>query len=175
MKSYLGWHANEEEKVTRSCDQKRYHYSTGNDHWLGNGTYFFEDSPEGNGKLHAESWNYKQSHSNPAAFKADISVNEENLIDLEDEETLMLVNKLKDRYLTRMLQFNKKPKNGYIDGFFYNMWDSCIKRKKIDLIRRQDYYQTKSDQLLQIRSRTPNVYVLCVRNKECISNPKRCY
>lgn len=175
MNKYIGWHANEEEKVNKSCEKKRYHLSKGNDHWLGNGTYFFEDSPSGTGKLHAQSWNYKMGHEKPSAFKADLLVDVEKLFDFEDEKTSILFEKLKSKYITRMLQIGKKPRHGYIDGFFFNMWDNFIKSREIDLIRRKDYYQTKDDQLLQIKSRTPNVYVLCVRNKNCISSPQKCY
>ncbi|MFC5604793.1 hypothetical protein [Sporosarcina koreensis] len=175
MGMYNGWHANEEVKVERSYNHQKYHYSRGDDHWLGDGTYFFEDTPEGNGLIHAEAWNLKQNHIKPAAFRADIYVDNDRLCDLEDDQTYRIIEKLKEKHIVRMMQLKKRPKNEFIDGFFFNMWDTVIKSKKLDVIRRKDYYQTKTDQLLRIKSRTPNVYVICVRNTDCIDNPQRCY
>ncbi len=174
MKSYRGYHANEECIIERSCKSGQYHYARGNSQWLGNGIYFFEDTPEKNGLKHAKAWNKKQSHSNPAILCADINVNLDCLCDLEDEKTRNIINSLKDEFMMKMLILvKKKPKNGYIDGIFFNMWDTFIKNKKIHVIRKHQYYQTVTDQTLGIKSGIPNVYEICIREKKCIDNPKR--
>ncbi|WP_134684893.1 hypothetical protein [Brevibacillus migulae] len=60
MLTYVGYHGNELEIINDACESEKHHKSTGDTHWYGDGKYFFEDSPVGNGLDHAHAWNYKE-------------------------------------------------------------------------------------------------------------------
>lgn len=169
---YTGFHCNEKNTVKIAIASGIAYLSEGDTHWLGNGAYFFDESLKG--LEHAENWgkNHKQE---PEIIKAHIEVEPEKEIDLTNQDVMNLINELQELYIDELLKKAKyKIKHGqYIDGLFFNLWDTFMEDEPIDLIKKRESYP-----LLGIKkylnSRVPNALVLCVRNRECIKNMEIC-
>lgn len=169
MKEFIGYHCNEAAIIETAINQGIYHTSEGNSHWLGNGTYYFDGVMDG--FEHAKTWGKKKD--NPKIIKNKIIVSPPYLCDLTDLNTVATINKLKKKSIKSMLALaNYKPKDGFVDGVFFNMWDKFFSSMPIYVIRKTEFYPTDIDVEIKIRSRIDNAIVLCVRNKDCIVEPE---
>lgn len=173
---FTAYHGNTRAIVEASCRHRVFHESKGDTHWLGNGTYFFEDEPVGSGLKHANEWCLFREHSSPAILKTTVNVHPDFLLDLQDQETRDIVNQMQEDSIQLIMDklgiSLDTKKVQYIDGIFFNMWDLLFEEFPKHVIRRSDFYPTSSHRQgkVLLRSRTPNVTALCVRNIDCIHN-----
>ncbi|AYV69395.1 hypothetical protein C2I06_22510 [Niallia circulans] len=169
MREFIGYHCNEAQVIEATIENGVYHISEGHSHWLGNGTYFFDESMDG--LEHAQVWG-RRMKQHPRIIKNTIRVNPQTLLDLTDAPTVATTNKLKNRAIKGMLKMaGYTPKDGFVDGVFFNMWNKFFSNRPIHVIRKSEFYQTDIDVELKIRSRIDNAIVLCVRNQNCIVEP----
>ncbi|SEC41094.1 hypothetical protein [Paenibacillus sp. GP183] len=168
MREFIGYHCNEANVISSAVKNGIYNTSEGHSHWLGNGTYYFEEEPDG--LQHAKTWGRRKKR--PKIISNKIKVDDPYLVDLEKNEHKIRINNLKRISIKQILELaNWTPNDGYIDGVFFNMWDRIFPLTPIHVIRKWEYYVEDIDYELKIRSRMDNAIVLCVREKECIVKP----
>lgn len=142
---------------------------------------FLKTKPEGKGELHAKSWNHFSQRVNPAIYKVSVITDEKRLFDLSVEKNSEIFESIKEnnlpilcKKLQKLHEQGKlkktKIKKESIDGLIFNMWNKIVVDRPIDVIRKKEYYPTIDEQKCNIFSRVANVYVLCVRSKNCITN-----
>ncbi|MEK4698157.1 hypothetical protein MKX47_01000 [Solibacillus sp. FSL R7-0668] len=92
---FQAYHCNEAHTVQWALKLKKPYKSVGDSHWLGDGSYFFDESS--NGKKHAENWG-KNHKNNPSIMIADIVVESSRLLDLTNPDMMDTITKLQEKY-----------------------------------------------------------------------------
>lgn len=169
---FRAYHCNEAHTVQWALKLKKPYKSVGDSHWLGDGSYFFDESS--NGKKHAENWG-KNHKNNPSIMIADIVVESSRLLDLTNPDMMDTITKLQEKYGRALLdeaEIDYKKNNVFIDGLFFNMWDTIMENKfPIDVIKKRDFYPFL-ELPNKVKSRVPNALVFCVREENCAKNMK---
>ncbi len=147
-------------------------FSFGNEHWLGDGVYFFVDgvgyAPERAAELWAEYRAYKQQNQFCALIEASIQVEEDTILDLTTYEGIRILNYIQRKCAQKLATINRGV--GYIDGYLINFAREEM-GLPIDIVKGNEYIQLEeSDRLYNIRRRVSNCTICTVYKKEAISD-----
>lgn len=158
-----GFHGCDADSVP-SIKADNFKCSLGDDHWLGEGVYFFtagfSDPNED-----AQQWAIAQSWENQtrtrryvkfSVLKAEITP--ANPLDMTKDLGKAKVNLAREALAKRM-----KPQKGYDDNAIVR-W--LATQFAFDVLVQDFYIQMTRERRLRIRSRFPNVRVICVRNPD---------
>lgn len=146
--------------------------STGDDHWLGDGVYFFV---EGNSAVDpvgaAVKWAIAQAYdtttklnkySEYVVIEAEIEVKEENFLDLNSVEGMEVFNKIRNQFVKKIKDGGKKLKYGaFQDGHLINMARTALKLP-IYIVRGDFYIKFQIERIGKINFRIPNCTIISV-------------
>lgn len=163
IKGYHGTDSNSCREILHS----NYKISEGDEHWLGDGVYFFIDGLSADTIGLAEKWAVAQSWDNDKkcykynryeVLESQIEVKEENFLDLTTKEGVEVLFYLVDRYLA-MLKLIKKGLDFY-DGLLINLAreEGII---PLDVIKGNFYIKFEKERKYRIYLRTCNC-TICV-------------
>ena len=151
-----------------------FHPSHGDEHWLGDGVYFFTDGL-GNPQLHAEryaklkAWDKqlgRYTYDKFAVIRVDINVHADRMLDLTASDGIELLDFIQAHFrdkLTRRL-------TGMCDGILINFARNEI-GMHIDVVKGNVYIKLeKRDRTLNISRRTPNCTICAVYKAESITD-----
>lgn len=148
--------------------------SMGNNHWLGDGVYFFTDGISSSPLKDAENWaivsawdkyNRKNTYSEFAVIKAKITVEESNFLDLTTNEGIKIFSHLKNEYTKKLKEAHKRitHSSDFLDGKLINDARKVM-GMDIRVVKSNFYFKFSDERKLKINSRLPNVTILSVYN-----------
>lgn len=150
--------------------------STGDDEWLGDGTYFFLKGKSTHPEVQAEQWavlsawdknRHANKYSNFSVLKAEITVEDSYLLDLSVSSGLEVFEYVKSKCCEKLKHISKRLK--IIDGYLINFARNEI-GLRIDAVKGDVYIKlTKADRVDKIQSRIANSTICAVHNPETIS------
>jgi hypothetical protein len=163
---FTGWHGTDEsdaEEILRT----NFEVSQGEDHWLGDGVYFFGEGV-GNPSLLASSWAKSEAHKKKylrfAVLKADIAVNDTAVLDLCQAKGIELFDKHR-AYVLRQIRRSHRgfrlPDKAYCDS---KVFEHIKQVADLEVIVMNFYVQFEENRIQRIFSRIPNCTFLCVSN-----------
>ena len=145
--------------------------SSGNEHWLGDGIYFFVDgvgyTPDRAAELWAEFRAFKQHTQFCALLKSDINVDDERFLDLTTYEGIRILNYIQLRCVQKLAVTGKSV--GFVDGFLINFarYEMGL---EIDVVKGNEYIQLEADdRKYNIRRRISNCTICAVYNRKTIN------
>ena len=163
IKGHHGTNFDSSKKIVNS----NYKISKGDDHWLGDGVYFFVEGISTNTVKLAEKWAIAQSwdktrnrrtYSNFAVLESEIKVSKEKFLDLTTEEGVEILYYFVEKYLTRLKYLGKGL--DFYDGLLINM-----ARKEdilpIDVVKGNFYIKFEKERKYRVNLRTSNC-TICV-------------
>lgn len=171
------YHGTERDVGSRIIASKTFKQSLGDEHWLGDGIYFYEE------KIYAFRWIYirynkKYPMCTPnmaniikkySILSADITIEQERIFDLtryEHKEQF-------DRVHNRSLEKNKSGKINITDGAVLNfMFHKMKYNKKYDMIKAMFPHEDNDISSMKTRLSYIPEMQYCVVNKRIISNIK---
>jgi hypothetical protein len=162
---FTGWHGTDEKNVEEIL-KNNFQESPGEDHWLGEGVYFFTNGV-GNPEEHAQNWAKSEAHkrrnSRFAVLKADIAVNDDAVLDLRENQGLELFNKHRSYVLNQIRRTGRRFRGGkvYCDG---KVIEHMKKITDLEVIVMNMYVRFLQDRIEKIPSLIPNCTFLCVSN-----------
>jgi hypothetical protein len=172
MITFEGYHGTDNAHVRDILDSG-FKPSIGDTHWLGDGTYFFLKGKSDQPEVQAEQWACvtawnKDIHANKyehySVLKAQISVEDSNLLDLTEPSGLEIFEYIKSKILA------KSSRIKMIDGYLINFGRNELKLK-LDVVKGDVPIKlTKADRVSWFQSRIPNATICAVFNPNCISN-----
>ena len=149
-----------------------------NEHWLGNGVYFFCDGVPPEPFIAAEKWvvveawdneKYKNRYNKYVVLQSIIKVQPEYFLDLTSKDGLVIFNYLRDKYIESLKKERIRLSNGnYKDG---HIIDDAISEHifQIDAVKNNFYIKLSRDERVQnAQFRTPNCTIIAVKNTNCI-------
>lgn len=147
-------------------------FSLGNEHWLGDGVYFFVEgvgyAPERAAELWAEYRAYKQQSPFCALIEASIHVDEECVLDLTTYEGIRILNYIQRKCAQKLATIGRGV--GYVDGYLINFAREEM-GLPIDVVKGNEYIQLEeSDRRYNIRRRVSNCTICSVYNKNVLSD-----
>ena len=101
--------------------------SSGDDHWLGDGIYFFLDGLSRTPEIQAENWAIAQAWDNKkkefvydklVVFEAEIQANENECLDLRTSEGVEMFQYFVDQFILHIKKFGRNL--NYLDGLILN-------------------------------------------------------
>lgn len=113
---------------TVSIVRKGFIPSKGDDHWLGDGIYFFLDGLSRTPDTQAENWAIAQSWDNKenrrrynsfAVFEAEIQISEDMCLDLRTADGIEVFTYFVDKFVDHIQKTNRKLK--FVDGLMINL------------------------------------------------------
>ena len=145
-------------------------FSEGNEHWLGDGVYFFVEgvgyAPDRAAELWAEFRAYKQQSMFCSLMASQIHVEEDNMLDLTSYEGICILNYIQRKCAQKLASIGKGA--GYVDGYLINFARSEMVLP-IDVVKGNEYIQLEEfDRRYNIRRRVSNCTICAVYNKETI-------
>lgn len=171
IESKDGYHGTKKESANKILN-KTFNPSTGDEHWVGDGAYFFLKFADSNPYQHAENWCIGQNIKPFQVLTAEIKEKPEKILDLNTDAGKLIFNEIKRHIVDLLKSQNRKlSKKHSTDGLIINeamlrfdftviiidMWFRC---NEIPFVARNF-------------SRIPNCRVCVVRDIEnCISNIK---
>ena len=159
IKGYHGTNFDSAKKIVTS----NYKISKGDDHWLGDGVYFFVEGISTNIVKLAEKWAKAQSWNNKtktrnynkyAAIESIIEVDEENFLDLTTEEGVKI-----------FFYFGQKGLK-FLDGFLINLMRGENVLPPTEVIKGNFYIKFEQERKNKINFRTNNCTICAVYNPE---------
>ena len=147
-------------------------YSSGNEHWLGDGVYFFVNGvgymPEKASELWAEYKAFKQHQPFCALIKSKIVVNDNRVLDLTTYDGIQILNYIQRKCAQKLATINRGV--GFIDGYLINFARNEM-GLDFDVVKGNEYIQLEeSDRIYNIRRRVSNCTICAVNNKELIKD-----
>lgn len=148
--------------------------SLGNEHWLGNGVYFFVEGvgyqPDRAAELWAQYRAYKQHSQFCALIVSKIVVEDRKLLDLSTYEGIRILNYIQRKSAQKLATIGRGV--GYVDGFLVNFARDEM-GLEIDVVKGNEYIQLEEvDRRYNIRRRVSNCTICAVYNKELIKEVK---
>lgn len=177
LKGHHGTDLDSSEEILKSNYQK----SIGDEHWLGDGVYFFINGLSCDTQNLAKEWakaqswdneNKKYKYTNIVVLESEIQINKENLLDLTQEEGIKILIYLVDRYLNVLRKTGKGL--DFYDGLLINMArDKGI--LPIDIVKGNFYIKFEKERKYKINLRTCNCTICVVFDptKNIISTKKK--
>lgn len=169
------YHGTNKENGKKIIASKVFKRSFGNEHWLGDGIYFYEE------KFYAFRWIYiaynrKYPQSKPeihnitdkyVILSANITINQERIFDMSRYEHKIMF----DRVLRKSIEKNKDKNLRIVDGAVFNfMFYKMNYNKKFDMIKA--IFMHEDNDILDSSTRLPYIPEIqyCVVNSLIISN-----
>lgn len=148
-----------------------YAYSSGNDHWLGDGVYFFVEgvgyAPDRAAELWAEFRAFKQHSQFCALMASNINVAEERFLDLTAYEGIRILNYIQLKCVQKLAATGRSV--GFVDGFLINFARNEMELE-IDAVKGNEYIQLEADdRKYNIRRRISNCTICAVYDREIIT------
>ena len=146
--------------------------SMGNEHWLGDGTYFFVEGigylPDKAAELWAEYRAFKQHTQFCSLIKSRIEVDDDKVLDLSTYEGIQIVNYIQRKCVQKLASIGRGV--GFVDGFLINFAREEMELE-IDVVKGNEYIQLEeSDRKYNIRRRVSNCTICAVYNKDLIKD-----
>lgn len=165
--------ANCESIITNNFDP-----SPGDDHWVGNGAYFFVTGISSDPCADAVNWAVAHAwdksaqanrYSQYGILQVLIEVHDEFLLDLSTLEGIQTFNYLRKLFVDKIKQAKKKLPRGQIqDGHIINKAREELDIR-IDVVKGDFYFKFTPERVYNINSRVPNVTIVAVHNvHECL-------
>lgn len=170
---YLGFHGTDLNNKD-SILTKGFQESKGDEHWLGNGVYFFIGGMGFNPKENAQEWAITNAWDNTVKslkykdyliMSTKIHGKQENLLDLDTQDGSELFYRVKKRIEKDIYASGKgalRHKN--YDGKVINALIKTV--KGILFVKKKLFFKTKNDRIFKKHSNIPNCIVLTVREPE---------
>ncbi len=162
---YHGTNQESAESIMSSC----YNQSRGNDHWLGDGVYFF------NSEKMAFEWckseGYKHKWEAYAILLNQLRVKQKEILDLRNPDEADFFHSYRDLLIERIRkgEFSVRARNrNDLDGLIFNELCSVIPYKMLIL---GTFVKISRDRKYRYFSRVPNCIIFCVRDNTCINMP----
>ena len=156
-----GFHGCDADNVP-SIKAENFKCSRGEDHWLGDGVYFFtsgfsDPSEDAKRWAIAHSWDNRTGSLRYLKFSVlRATITPTNPLDMTQDHGKARVNHAREALSRRL-----KPNSGYDDNTILRWLASKF---GFDVLVQDFYIQMTRERRLKIRSRFPNVRVICVRN-----------
>jgi hypothetical protein len=174
---FEGYHGTDEAH-TESIQINNFNPSISDEHWLGNGTYFFIDGIPNDRKPETAAANWAQAtawdkrtkrylYLKYTVFKTIIDVNEDYLIDLTSPEGMEIFNyyrrKFNDELSKKSKRTFKKDSPIFRDGELIN---ELRQRKglRVDAVIGNFYIKFTSERMNQLDFRVPNCTIIAIFN-----------
>lgn len=162
VQCFSGFHGTDAVSA-RSISEYNFTLSKGDSHWLGDGVYFFIEGI-GNPKEHAVNWAkseaFKKKYNVYAVLNAQITINDEVILDMRKDEGLELFNQYRRFILEALRKIQRVPKS-YSDGKVFNHFKHKI---GVEAIIMNFYVRFLRDRIEKVPSNIPNCTFLCVSN-----------
>ena len=173
IKGYHGTNFDSAKKIVTS----NYKISKGDDHWLGDGVYFFVEGISTNIVKLAEKWAKAQSWNNNtktrnynkyAAIESIIEVDEENFLDLTTEEGVKIFFYFAEKFIEEIKKEITKGQKGlkFLDGFLINLMRGENVLPPTEVIKGNFYIKFEQERKNKINFRTNNCTICAVYNPE---------
>lgn len=173
IKGYHGTNFDSAKKIVTS----NYKISKGDDHWLGDGVYFFVEGISTNIVKLAEKWAKAQSWNNKtkthnynkyAAIESIIEVDEENFLDLTTEEGVKIFFYFAEKFIEEIKKEITKGQKGlkFLDGFLINLMRGENVLPPTEVIKGNFYIKFEQERKNKINFRTNNCTICAVYNPE---------
>lgn len=163
----IGFHGTSTDSA-KEILKSNYELSIGDNHWVGNGVYFFiegiSSKPDEQSKKWAktQSWDKKTKklkYKFYCIIKSEISVNEENLLDLTKEDGVEILSYLFRKYEDKINKLGKKVE--YYDGLLINLarGEGLL---DIQVVKGNFYIKFAEERIRGINLRTANCTICTV-------------
>lgn len=142
--------------------EKNFEPSFGDDHWLGEGVYFFIDgisAPNENARKWAivHAWDNDKrnlTYQEYVVIKADISVEEKKFIDLTTTDGIKIFNHLRDQYVEKIKNGGKSMiTSAFKDGHVLNKAREEM-NIPIDVVKGNFYIKFTAERMFQIQHKS---------------------
>ena len=168
---FIGYHGTTRDSA-KSILKTGFLFSKGNEHWLGDGVYFFVEGigyePQRAAELWAEYRAHKQQNPFCALMEALIEGEDSDVLDLTSYEGIRILNYIQRRCAQKLATIGKGI--GYVDGYLINFARQEI-GMNIDVVKGNEYIQLEDiDRRFNIRRRVSNCTICAVYNKELIKD-----
>ncbi|APA02817.1 hypothetical protein C7M22_03707 [Bacillus velezensis] len=149
--------------------------STGEHHWLGEGTYFFEDDVD-----KARDWAISEGlfakpnkkYREYAIIESNIVCNIDEVLDIESKKEHEVIFNLQRQELINKIKREKIDVKGKWDCLDGRTFDGICDVFKFKVVKQPLFISDIIDREAKVFSRIPNCTVLCVKSLDCISNPQ---
>ena len=146
-------------------------YSSGNDHWLGDGVYFFVDgvgyAPDRAAELWAEFRAFIKHNQFCSLLVSSINIDDERFLDLTTYEGIRILNYIQLKCVQKLASTGRGV--GFVDGFLINFAREEM-GLEIDVVKGNEYIQLEAvDRKYNIRRRISNCTICAVHNREKIT------
>jgi len=179
IKNLIGFHGTDLKNL-KVIKKDGFESSQGDEHWLGEGIYFFTEGITGDPKIDARNWaiahawdnNLKlNKYSNYVILFALINVNEDLLLDLTTKDGMDVFNYVRQKYIDKIKAGGWKLKSGqdFEDGHIINDARNSLKIT-IDVVKANFYIKFAVERKYSINFRIPNTTILSVYNTKCIES-----
>lgn len=168
MGKIIGYHGTSTENA-REIITNEFNASSGNEHWLGDGVYFFIEGLSKTPDLQAEKWAIVESwdkkikankYSNIAVIKSSIQIEDANLLDLTSSEGVEILEYIIESHKEALKE--KAKKISFLDGLVLNFAreENII---EIDVAKGNFYIKfDKESRVSNINLRTANCTICAV-------------
>jgi len=149
--------------------------SVGDDHWLGDGTYFFVEGTSGaDPQGAAVKWGIAEAYDKRqrslryrdyAVMHCRINATKDNLWDLTTVEGMKLFNKLRNGFMRKIAESDYVPRKSvdFKDGHLINL-GRRVAKLPFTLVKGNFYIKFKVERMNNIFFRLPNCTILAVLN-----------
>jgi hypothetical protein len=166
---FKGYHGTSDESA-KEIISSDYELSKGDNHWLGDGIYFFIDGISSKPEYQAQQWaiaqswdsaNKKYKYNKFCTISSTIEVNENNFLDLTTEDGLEILEYLISCFENKIKILNKQYK--YLEGCLINLarGEGIL---PIEVAKGNFYIKFSKERINNINLRTSNCTVCCVHN-----------
>ena len=157
--------------------KSNYKISEGDQHWLGEGVYFFIEGLSTDTINLAEKWAKAQSWNNRtksreykeyAVIESIIEVDEENFLDLTTKEGVKILFYFAELFIEEIKKEIAKGQKGlkFLDGFLINLMRGENVLPPTDVIKGNFYIKFEQERKNKINFRTNNCTICAVYNPE---------
>lgn len=169
-----GFHGTDENLV-ESITTNGFKESKGDDHWLGDGTYFFvEGSTGADPKGAAVKWAIVEAYDKHlkrniyhkyAVIKCTMEIDDDNFLDLTTLEGMKIFNKIRNQFMEKISQSDYVPKSypDFKDGHIINLARTALELP-IEAVKGDFYIKFRMERIKNIFFRIPNCTILAVQN-----------
>ena len=162
------------QESAKSIIANGFDFSEGNEHWLGNGVYFFVKGvgylPERAAELWAEYRAYKQHTQFCSLIESTVCCDNDNVLDLTTYEGIRIINYIQRKCAQKLASIGRGV--GYVDGFLINFAREEM-GLDIDVVIGNEYIQLEEvDRKYNIRRRVSNCTICSVNKTEYIKDTR---
>jgi len=173
--SFLVYHGTDS-SLFKSIKSNNFTTSKGDDHWLGEGIYFFTDGISTSAKKNAENWaiaaawnktSKKHNYARFCIISAEIRCSEADFWDLSTENGLKEFNYAREEILKKISsKYNLASNEVYRDS---DLIDVVCKKMNYMVLKSNFYIKFKKERLENIKSRIPNTSVINARTNSVVA------